>query len=409
MIGSVAIVGASAAGVAAATTLRDEGYEGEITLIGGETDLPYERPAVSKDILLTGAAPPIIPEQRYAELNIKLLLGTRAERIDARYGQIELSDGRTMVSDRLLLATGGWPRRLPVPGAELGGLHYVRDARDGQAIRSGLRPGARIAVVGGGLIGAEVAASAVQAGCEVDWIEAEGLCLARALSRPLAEAMMDVHRQRGVRVHANALVVRLIGERSVQAVELADGRRIDADMVVVGIGITPAAELAEEADLTVSDGIVIDPFCRTSAENVYAAGDVARHQTRYMATPSRLEHWRNAQEQGVTAARAMLGHRQPYDELPWFWTDQYDLHIEGCGVMRADDETILRGNLADGNATVFHLRAGSLVGACALNRQGDVRGAMRLITRGLTPSADILSDPTKDLRKIEKELSRASA
>lgn len=409
MIGTIVIIGASAAGVAAAMTLRDEGHIGDIVLIGAEEQLPYDRPAVSKELLLAGTVPPILTADRYAELRIDLRLGVTVTAIDLTGGRVLLGEDESITFDRLLVATGGKPRHLPVPGAELDGLHYVRDARDGLAIHTGLRPGMRVAVIGGGLIGAEVAASAAQAGCEVDWIEAEDRCLARVLPAPLADAMMAVHRGHGVRIHSNAAVVRLHGDTAVEAVELHDGRQIAVDIVVVGIGIVPETALAEAAGLAVDNGILVDPFCATSAPGVYAAGDVARHQSRYMPVAGRLEHWRNAQQQGAAAARAMLGRGEPYHELPWFWTDQYTHHLEGCGLARPGDEAVLRGDPASGSATVFHLRDGALVAAVTLNRANDVRGAMRLIERGVTPSHDVLSDPTQDLRKLGKERVRGAA
>lgn len=409
MTGAVVIVGASAAGVAAAMALREQGHEDAIILIGAEDHLPYERPAVSKDLLLAGTVPPILASERFAELDIELRLGVFVTAIDPAAQRVTLEDGSAFGFDRLLLATGGMPRRLTVPGAELTGLHYVRDVRDGQAIRAGLRPGARVAVIGGGLIGAEVAASAMQAGCEVDWIEAEGQCLGRVLPAPLAGAMMALHHARGVRIHTRALVCGLAGTSQVEAVELSDGRRIEADIVIAGIGIVPQTALAEAAGLHVEDGIVVDEFCATSAPGVYAAGDVARFQSRYMAAPGRLEHWRNAQEQGAAAALSMLGRGQPFHALPWFWSDQYDIHIEGCGLTRPGDEAVLRGDPEALNATVFHLRDGLLVAATTLNRANDVRGAMRFIEAGVKVPVDALANPATDLRKLAKELARAAA
>ncbi|MCO7636631.1 FAD-dependent oxidoreductase [Pseudomonas sp. S 311-6] len=406
---SVAIVGASAAGVAAALALREQGFDGTISLIGAENRLPYDRPAVSKDILLTGAVPLIVPASAYEDNRIELRTGVRVTSLETRTGTMMLDDGTQLRADKVLLATGGRVRQLAVPGASLDRLYYVRSADDAEAIRRNLRAGARVAVIGGGLIGAEVAASAIQAGCSVDWIEAGFRCLTRALSHPFDTFFMDLHRQKGVRIHLRSEVARILGDAVVTGVALSDGRRIDADMVVVGIGIVPETRLAEASGIHVNNGIVVDEYCMTSAPNVYAAGDVARHQTRYMSAPGRLEHWRHAQEHGAAAAAAMLGHGQPYAMVPWFWTDQYEHHFEGCGLPQEGDVVVLRGVPAEGSASAFYLRSGRLSAAASLNRPNDVRGAMRLIASGLAVSAEALRDPECDLRKLEKELKNVQA
>jgi len=403
------IVGAGAAGVSAALTLRDFGYDGEVVLIGAENRLPYERPAVSKDLLLAGRLPPIVPESTYADRRIDLRVGRSAARLHAARGAVELDDGTELPADKVLLATGGRVRRLKVPGAGLPGVYYVRSADDAEALRAELRAGARVAVIGGGLIGAEVTASAIQAGCEVEWIEAGYRCLTRVVSHPLDEAMMAIHIRRGVRIHTSASVVRVLGDERVAGVELADGRRIVADLAVVGIGIEPDVELARASGIDLDDGIVVDGFGATSLPNVYAAGDVTHHHSRHMAAAGRLEHWRYAQAQGAAAARSMLGVGDFFDELPWFWTDQYEHHVEGCGLPRAGDKVVLRGDPAEGAATAFYLRDGRLVAATTLNRPNDVRGAMRLIARGLTPGPEVLRDPKLDLRRLEKEMIHATA
>ncbi len=403
------IVGASAAGVAAALELREQGFDGQVLLLGAETRLPYERPSVSKDLLMDGATKPIVAAALYEERNIELRLGVKVRRVDGAAGLVELDDGQTIRADKVLLATGGTVRKLSIPGAQLKGVHYVRSADDADAIRDGLRPGRRVVVVGGGLIGSEVAASAILRGCEVEWLEAGFRCLTRALAPPLDEALTGIHRERGVGIHVNASVTRILGSVRATGVELADGRRIDADLVVVGVGIVPATEVAVASGIRVDNGIVVDAFGATSMPNVFAAGDVACHQSRHMAAMGRLEHWRHAQQHGAAAARSMLGRGQPYDDLPWFWTDQYEHHLEGCGLPSEGDEAVLRGDLDSASATVFYLRHERLVAAATLNRPNDVRAAMRLIGHGLTPSREALRNPATDLRKLEKELKNVAA
>ncbi|ALK30084.1 NAD(P)/FAD-dependent oxidoreductase [Burkholderia plantarii] len=403
------IVGASAAGVGAAFALRQNGFDGDVTLVSAEQCLPYERPAVSKDLLLTGQAPLIVPEATYTEQRIDLRLNRKVEKLDVRRSTVVLDGGKELRADKILLATGGRVRRLQIPGGDLHQVHYVRDAGDAETIREGLKPGARVTVIGGGLIGAEVTACAIRCGCEVDWIESGDRCLTRALSHPLDQAIANIHQEQGVRIHTKALVTQMTGDHRTVVVELSDGRRFEADMVLVGVGIVPAVDLAHAAGAVVDNGIVVDGYGATSLANVYAAGDVARHQTRYMSGPGRLEHWRYAHDHGVSTARSMLGLGKPYDELPWFWTDQYEHHVEGCGLSSARDETVIRGDLASGRATVFYVRDGRLAAASTLNRPNDVRAAMRLIARGLSPSIDALRDPGTDLRKLEKELAHEAA
>lgn len=409
MTSSIVIVGASAAGVSAALTLRQGGYDGTVTLLSAEDRLPYERPAVSKGILLTGEAPLIAPQETYAEQRIDLRLNESAADIDLRGGTVTCESGTVLAASKVLLATGGRVRRLTVPGSDLPGVCYARSAIDAEAIRDRLQPGARVVVIGGGLIGAEVAASAVQAGCQVIWLEAGYRCLTRALASPLDEVMMAIHRKAGVDIRTGANVIEIVGKSRAEAVKLAEGSLIPADVVVVGIGIVPETTLAEKAGAQLNNGVVVNDRCETSVPNLYAAGDVAAHSTRWMSGEGRLEHWRHAQEQGAAAARAMLGQDVSYQELPWFWTDQYDNHIEGCGLVFAGDEVIVRGSGESGSMTVFYLRNEVLVATSSLNQTNDVRAAMRLIMRGVTPPRSILSDPSIDLRKYERETARAVA
>jgi 3-phenylpropionate/trans-cinnamate dioxygenase ferredoxin reductase subunit len=405
----VIIIGASAAGVGAALELRKQGFDGDVTLLSGEDRLPYERPAVSKDILQNGVAAPILAADAYVENRLDLRLNTWARRLDLLQGGVELGDGSMLTGDRILLATGGRVRRLTVQGAALGGVHYARSAADAEAIHAGLLPGANVAIIGGGLIGAEIAASATLAGCRVTWIEAAQSCLTRALASPFDRIMMDIHRTRGVKIITEAAVSRLHGDVNVRRVELSDGRGIDTDLVVIGIGIEPVTDLASGAGLTVAGGIVVDRCCVTSNQQVFAAGDVAVHQTDFMAVPGRMEHWRHAQNQGASAARSMLGVRETYNELSWFWTDQYEYHIEGCGVPQPTDQAVIRGAPDDGGISVFYLRAGRLSAAVSLNRPKDVRAAMRLIPKNATVSSALLADPSVDLRRVERETAHGVA
>jgi 3-phenylpropionate/trans-cinnamate dioxygenase ferredoxin reductase subunit len=221
--------------------------------------------------------------------------------------------------------------------------------------------------------------------------------------------MMDIHRSRGVKILTEASVSRLHGDIRVRRVELSDGHFIDADLVVIGIGIEPVVDLASRAGLAVEGGVIVDRRCMTSNQNVFAAGDVAVHQTDFMTAPGRLEHWRHAQRQGAAAARSMLGGQDGYNELSWFWTDQYEYHIEGCGIPRPTDQAVVRGAQDDGSLSVFYLRAGRLAAAVSLNRPKDIRAAMRLIPKGALVNPTVLADPSVDLRRLEGETSHGVA
>ena len=400
----IVIVGASAAGVSAALSLRENGHEEGIVLLSAEDRLPYERPAVSKDILLTGSAPLIVPEDTYQSQNIDLRLNSPVTSIRPKDGAIELANGQAIKASKILLATGGKVRRLTVPGSDLPGICYARTTADADVIRSGLVPGAKVVVVGGGLIGAEVAASAITAGCCVTWVEADYHCLTRALYSPLNELMMSIHRERGVEIETSATVTKVIGKDRAKGIELADGRQLYCDLLVVGIGIEPVVDLAKDAGATVGNGVLVNQYCETTISNIYAAGDVALHKTSHMAQVGRLEHWHNAQKQGAAAAKSMLGQQEAYDDLPWFWTDQYEHHIEGCGISRPTDLAVVRTDGTNKSVTVFYLRSGVLAAATTLNRPNDVRAAMRFIAKGLTPDVHALRDLSVDLRKLERGL-----
>ncbi|RMR05944.1 NAD(P)/FAD-dependent oxidoreductase [Pseudomonas syringae group genomosp. 3] len=403
----IVIIGANAAGVSAALTLRQHGFDGSISLLSSEKQLPYERPAVSKEILLNGKAPLILPEEEYQNNNIDLLLGSTAVDIDVSASSVVLDSGKELKAQKILIATGGRVRKLQIPGADKKGILYARSFEDSMAISDTLFTGTKLIVIGGGLIGAEIAACAIHQGCEVTWVEAEPACLNRALGTPLAEVMMGIHRAKGVVIETNASVTKILGEAKASGIELSDGRKLYADALVVGIGITPVDELAAKAGIRLENGIAVDRRCETSIPNIFAAGDVAFHKTSHMVKPGRLEHWHNAQKQGAVAAQAMLGLPADYDELPWFWTDQYVHHIEGCGLAHMTDELIERSSDCGERKTYFYLRNDRLVATTSLNRPNDVRASMRLIAKGYTPDRRLLSDPTVDLRKLEKELKNA--
>jgi 3-phenylpropionate/trans-cinnamate dioxygenase ferredoxin reductase subunit len=319
--GPIVIVGANLAGGRAAEELRKKGFDGPITMIGDEPDRPYERPPLSKEFL-RGQQPLekafLRPEEWYTDNDVTLRLGTRAERLDLDAREVEVTGGERIPFGKLLLVTGGRPRTLNLSGADLPGITTFRTYRDASALAEVLKPGARVVVVGAGFIGSEIAASARVLGCDVTLFEAEAVPLVRALGEELGNIHGQIHRDNGVDLRTSIKIEGFEGDSRVRRVLTSEGA-FEADVVIVGVGIQPNVELAQDAGITVSNGIDVDELCRTSAPDVFAAGDVAKHPNRYCGEPIRVEHWQNAQNQGAAAARAMLGGTEPFEEVPWFW------------------------------------------------------------------------------------------
>jgi 3-phenylpropionate/trans-cinnamate dioxygenase ferredoxin reductase subunit len=399
------IVGANLAGGRAAEALRRQGFDGRVMVVGAEPYPPYERPPLSKAILLGKQEPHeafLRPLADWHELDIELRLGARVLQLLPSEGAVELACGERVPADKVLLCTGGRVRQLAVEGAELDGVHYLRDIDDALAIRSKLVAGSSVVVVGGGFIGAEVAACARESGCAVTVLEVAEVPLWRVLGLELGELIARAHRDRGVNIRTGVGVDRIEGDSRVRAVVSTDGRVIQADVVVVGVGIDPAIELAELAEIKTGNGILVDEFCQTSLDCVYAAGDVANHPNLILRERVRLEHWQNAQNQAIAAAQSMLGGTKPFAEVPWFWSDQYELNIQMAGHTRATDSVVWRGDRDGMDFSAFYLRDGVLVGVVAINRGREVRAAMKLIeSRAVVRPAD-LADQSVDLRKIHR-------
>jgi 3-phenylpropionate/trans-cinnamate dioxygenase ferredoxin reductase subunit len=362
------IVGASLAGAKAAETLREEGFDGRILLFGDEPERPYERPPLSKDYLRGEAdsKPYVHDESFYADNAIELHTSSPVERIDPAAGTVTLAAGGHVNFDRLLLTPGAEPRRLPLPGAELDGVLYLRSVADSEAIRARVEAGGRLVTIGAGWIGAEVAASARQKGCEVTIVDMAPLPLERVLGPELGAIYRDIHADNGVEFIGGATVEAIEGHGSVAAVRLSD-RRIEADFVVIGVGVAPRVELAEVAGLEIDNGVAVDQFLRTSAERVYAAGDVANAYHPFYDRLIRVEHWANALNQGPAAARSMLGGEQAYERLPYFFSDQYDVGMEYSGYATEWDEVVFRGDPGSREFIAFWLRHGRVLAGMNVN------------------------------------------
>lgn len=401
---SIAIIGANLAGGYAASALRKGGFGGEITLIGDEPDAPYERPPLSKEMLVHPDVMPktlfVHPLSYYAEQNITLRLGVRADTLDLRSKAVTLADGGRVSADRIILCTGGHARRLNVPGASLGNVHVLRNLADSRAIAAHLHPGKSIVVIGGGVIGLEVAASAKQRGCEVHVIEALPRLMARVVTPEISAFLQSMHQAKGVTLHIGVGVKALHGSGNVQSVELTDGSRLDADLVVVGVGIDPAIELAKASGIACDNGIVVDEFCRTSVPEVLAAGDVANQPNPYLGRRARLENVQNAQNQGAAAAGIILGGDAPFAELPYFWTDQFEVNLQAIGETVACDQAVVRGNPESDAFSVFYLTGGTVTGVLAISQPKSIAMGRRMVMKRSQPAAAALADENSDLRQL---------
>jgi 3-phenylpropionate/trans-cinnamate dioxygenase ferredoxin reductase subunit len=364
------IAGAGLAGAKAAEALRAEGFEGRIVLVGEEAELPYERPPLSKDYL-RGESPReqarVHPEVFYAEHDIELLTGTVVTALDTAARSVLLSTGETLGYDRLLLATGSEPRRLPVPGAELEGVRHLRTFADSDAIAAALRSGGRAVIAGGGWIGMEVAASARRQGLEVTVVELAATPLESALGREMGELYARLHREHGVDVRTGAKVARVEGAGRVERVVLGDGTALDANLLVAGLGAIPRTALAEHAGLAVENGVMCDASLRTSDARVFAAGDIANAEHPFYGRRLRVEHWANALHQPEVAARSMLGKPASYDRLPYFFSDQYDVGMEFRGLPFGADELEVRGDAERYELVAYWRREGRLLAAMNMN------------------------------------------
>jgi 3-phenylpropionate/trans-cinnamate dioxygenase ferredoxin reductase subunit len=398
------IIGASLAGAKAAEALREAGHTGPITLIGDEAEPPYERPPLSKRYL-TGSQERgkmfVHPRPWYAEHDIDLLVGTAATGIDRERRTVTLADGRTLGYGKLLLSTGAEPRRLPVPGAHADAVHYLRRVGDCERIKALFSTASRIALVGGGWIGLEVAAAARQAGIAATVLEADALPLARVLGPEIARVFVELHLEHGVDLRTDAKVAEILTDEGGRAagVRLADGTRIDADAVIVGIGAVPNTDLAAKAGLAVDDGILVDAGLRTCDPDIYAAGDVANAYHPALGRHIRVEHWDNARKQGATAALSMLGRDVVYDRVPYFYTDQYDLGMEYAGHIGPGgyDEVLVRGDLPGRKFLAFWLAGGRVVAGMNVNIWDVNKQIQHLVRTGGRIDKAKLADPEAPL------------
>jgi 3-phenylpropionate/trans-cinnamate dioxygenase ferredoxin reductase component len=397
------IVGAALAGAKAAEALRDEGFEGPIVLIGAERELPYERPPLSKSYL-RGEAPRsdarVHDESWYGDHEVELRTGTVVEAIEPRKREVSLAGGERLGFERLLLATGAEPRRLELGDPELARVHYLRDLADADALRTTLGRGGRLVVLGAGWIGMEVAASARQLGLEVTIVEPGAAPLERVLGVDLGGFYAGVHRAYGVEILTGAKPVGLEGSDAVERVVLQDGRRLDCDAVVVGVGVVPRTELAKRAGLLVDNGVVVSDKLQTSVPAIYATGDVASAFHPFYKRHMRVEHWANALNQPATAARAMLGKPASYDRHPYFFSDQYDVGMEFTGDPAGTDEVVIRGDMGSREFIAFWLRGGQVRAGMNVNVWDVTEEIKKLIDLGAPVDKRLLVDRDTELGEV---------
>jgi 3-phenylpropionate/trans-cinnamate dioxygenase ferredoxin reductase component len=397
------IVGAGQAGAWAAVATRQAGFTGRILLIGEEPWRPYERPPLSKAVLTEDPEPPILyfhPEQRYAELQIEQLLGTSVETVDPAAHRVLLSDGQTLDYDKLLLTVGGDARRLPIHGGDL--ALYLRTLEDARAIRARLAGAPRVLCIGAGVIGLEIASSARARACAVIVLEALPRAMGRAVSPEGAAFIETLHRDAGVTLHFEVIVDRLDhATDGGVAVTCRDGRRFEADVVVAGVGMQRNLALAEAAGLALEGGIVVDELGRTSVTDIYAAGDVTAFMHPLFRRRLRLESWRHAQNHGIAVGKAMCGDTTPYDDIPWFWTDQHGVNLQVAGLPADAARTVVRQGGAAGSFVAVHLAEdGSVIGVTAANNSREIRAGQSLIKSRKQVDAAKLADASVPLQRL---------
>jgi 3-phenylpropionate/trans-cinnamate dioxygenase ferredoxin reductase subunit len=395
------VIGANMAGGTAAATLREEGFDGRVVLIGEESHPPYERPPLSKEYLRGEEQEPrfIRPVEWYEKNQIEARFGERAQRVDVAGRSVELLDGERIAFDSLLIATGCRNRKFPLPGLDLPGVHDLRRLADSDAIRAAAVPGARAVLVGMGFIGAEVAASLRGRGVDVTVVEFAETPLQRVLGTELGRVLEGLHRDHGVQMFFRDAAERFEGDGRFEVLHTKQGRAIEGDFAVVGVGVEPVTEVVQGTEVAVDNGILVDPALQTNVPGVFAAGDVARHDHPVFGR-IRVEHFDNALKMGQAAARNMLGHKEVFDDPHWFWSDQYDVNIQMAGFATEWDDVIVRGSLEERTFAAFLLKEGVLRSTFTMNWPRDVRRSMPLIKAQVRPDPELLADPEIDLRTL---------
>lgn len=399
----IVIAGAGHAAGQVIATLKQKKFDGCIYLIGEEAYLPYQRPALSKKYL----AGEFLAERLnfkasdfYNEPNFEVHLNTRIDKIEPTTKVIQSSDNLEFSYDTLVLSLGARARHMDLPGVELAGVHYLRTIKDADRIREKFRPGRRLIIVGAGYIGLEVAAIAVQLGLDVSVVEILDQVMSRVVSAQVSEFYQKEHRDHGVKLLLSTGIKGFVGDDHVRAVDLADGTQIPADLVVIGIGVVPNTKLAVDAGLEVSNGIVVNDHCNTSDPDIYAVGDCTSHPNDVLGYRLRLESVHNALEQAKTAAANICGEDQKYSQVPWFWSDQYDLKLQIAGLSQNYDKTIIRGNPDSRSFSCLYLNENRLIAVDAINRPKDFIQSKKLIANHAVINPKLLADSNIELKNM---------
>lgn len=399
------IIGASYAGVQAAISAREQGYTAPIRIVADELHLPYQRPPLSKgylagtvelsNLFLRGT-------DFFATQQIGLVLGRMAVRIDRAGKSVELQDGECLAYDQLVIATGSRARQLAVPGADRAGLIYLRTLDDAELLKPRLDAARAVVIIGGGFIGLEVAATAAKAGKRVTLLEAAPRLLERAVAPGISQFLLDLHRGHGVDIRLGQAVQAITAADDGSHVVVGpDGSTASGDLVVAGVGGIANDDIARDAGIACSNGIDVDNFGRTNAADIYAAGDCANHFSRHAGRRVRLESVQNATDQGKAVGHAVAGAPEPYDSVPRFWSDQYDVKLQIVGLSEASDIPVIRGDIEQGRFSVFYYRASVLTAVDSINRPGDQMIARRLIAAAISPTPAQAADPAFNLKTLE--------
>lgn len=393
---SIVVIGAGQAGLQTIMSLRQTGYEGDITLVGDEAFLPYQRPPLSKAYLSGNMERERLflkPDEFFTENNVTLKLNTSVESLDAAAKSVTLSNGETLSFEYAVIATGSRPRLLNVPGRELTNIFDLRGMADIDAMQPHFVEGKKLVVVGGGYIGLEAAAVAAGMGLSVHVLEAAPRLLARVAEPEISDFYTRIHQAHGVTLVTESQMTGFVGDGAVSGVEMADGSIIDADIVITGIGILPNVEIAETAGLAVENGIVVNEVGQTSDAHIFAAGDCTSHPNDLLGRTMRLESVPNAIEQGKAVASAICGTPKPYHQVPWFWSDQYDVKLQIAGVPTQIDSKVLRGDDSSNSFAWFYFTGDKLTGVTAINRPAEFMAGRMLIEKSL--KGELSADPAK--------------
>ena len=403
---SAVIIGGSHAAVQLVISLRQNGWEGQITVVSEEPHMPYHRPPLSKAYLAGDSSEEQLALRApaaYEKLDVNFMLGVSVTRIDTQAYKLELDNNQTLPFSKLALCTGAMARPLPIPGADLQGVHYLRTMDDVGGIQQSAASAKTAVIIGGGYIGLETAASLRKLGIAVTILETESRLLKRVASETTSEFYLRLHQQHGTDIRCNTMATAIEGDAAVTGVVCGDGNKISADMVIIGIGVIPNTELACDAGLDVDNGVLVNEFAQTSHRDIVAAGDCTNHPNPMLKTRLRLESVPNATEQAKAAAASICGIEKQYAELPWFWSDQYDVKLQIAGMNQGYTDAVIRGDSGSSSFSVFYLKDNLILAADCINRPKDFMLAKKLIMQGKPTEAAALADETTELKTLMAE------